>query len=375
MSEKRIYLASPHMGGSEMKYVKEAFDTNWIAPLGANVDALERLIAERAHRGYGAATVSGTSALHLAVKLCGVEQGDTVFCSAFTFLGSCDCVLYEKATPVFIESDEATYNISPFFLEQAFKAAKKKGKLPKAVIAVDLYGTAADYDGIVPICKEYGVPLIEDAAEALGGFYKGKPLGSFGELSVFSFNGNKIITASGGGMLLTDDKAEAEKARFWSTQSKEKTPWYDHKEVGYNYRMSNISAGIARGQLDVLDLRVKQKKAIHERYVKAFEHSALHIFEPPRGDANYWLTYGVIDEKCPVGFMDVISALAAANIESRPLWKPMQMQELFRGCEYYGDGFGERVFSRGLCLPCDTKMTEDQQDEVIHTVKAALGEN
>ncbi len=371
MSE-RIYLASPHMGGGEQKYIKEAFDTNWIAPLGANVDALEELCAGYVGKGYGAATVSGTSAIHLALKLCGVGRGDTVFCTDFTFMGSCDGVMYEGARPVFIGSEPNTWNMSPEHLERAFAAADKRGKLPKAVIIVDLYGTAADYDSLLPVCARYGVPVIEDAAEAFGGEYKGKKLGSFGALSVLSFNGNKIITASGGGMLLTDEKSQADKARFWSTQSRENRLWYEHREVGYNYRMSNICAGIARGQMEVLEERVAQKKTVHDRYAEVFKQSALGVFDPPRGDANYWLSVGVIDEKSEVAFSDVIAALSDENIESRPLWKPMHMQPLFEDCEYYGDRTEERLFARGLCLPSDTKMTEEQQARVIRAVKGAL---
>lgn len=374
MSEKRIYLASPHMGGGEQKYIKEAFDTNWIAPLGANVDALEEQCAKYVGKGYGAATCSGTSAIHLALKLLGVGEGDTVFCTDFTFMGSCDGVMYEKAKPVFIGSEPNTMNMSPEYLEEALKTAKKRGKLPKAIVIVDLYGTAAEYDALLPIAEKYGIPVIEDAAEAFGGSYKGKKLGSFGAASILSFNGNKIVTSSGGGMLLVDEKAQADKARFWATQSREKAPWYEHREIGYNYRMSNICAGIARGQMEVLDLRVAQKKAIHERYVEAFEVSALKVYQPPRGDSNYWLSIGVLDKSCKVKFTDVIDALGKQNIESRPLWKPMHMQSLFKDCEYYGDDFDEDYFSRGICLPSDTKMTEDEQSRVIAAVKGALGE-
>ncbi|MCH5162004.1 MAG: aminotransferase class I/II-fold pyridoxal phosphate-dependent enzyme [Clostridiales bacterium] len=362
------------MGGGEQKYIQEAFDTNWIAPLGKNVDELENICAKFVGKGYGAATVSGTSAIHLALKLCGLSEGDTVICSDFTFMGSCDGVMYEKATPVFVGSEKDTLNMSPEHLDSALKAAKKKGKLPKAIIIVDLYGTAADYDKLLPVADSYGVPVIEDAAEAFGGSYKGKKLGGFGKYSILSFNGNKIITASGGGMLLTGDKADADKAKFWSTQSREKAVWYEHREVGYNYRLSNICAGIARGQMEVLEKRVAQKKAIHARYAEAFKSSALHIFMPPRGDSNYWLSVGVIDKSSKVKFTDIIDALAARNIESRPLWKPMHLQPLFAGCEYYGDGLEEDAFSRGICLPSDTKMTEEEQMRVIETVKGALGE-
>lgn len=372
--KKRIYLASPHMGGSELKYVHEAFDTNWVAPLGANVDALERMCADYVGMAHGAATVSGTSAIHLAVKLLGIKRGDGVFCSTFTFMGSLDGAYYEGAELTFIDSEPQTFNMSPEFLERALCDAKKAGKLPKAVLVVDLYGTAADYDRLCPICKKYGVPLIEDAAEAFGGEYKSKKLGSFGDLSILSFNGNKIITASGGGMLLTRTKEQAEKARFWSTQSREKAAWYEHKEIGYNYRMSNICAGIARGQMDVLDVRVAQKKAIHKKYLEAFKGTCLHVFDPPRGDSNNWLSFGYLDKNCKAGFMDIINALAANNIESRPLWKPMHKQPLFKGSAYYGDGFSEDVFSRGICLPSDTKMTDEEQAEVIRVIKKTIGE-
>lgn len=362
------------MCGAEQKYIKQAFDTNWIAPLGENVDALEALCAKYVGKGYGSATVSGTSAIHLALKLLGVGAGDTVLCSDFTFMGSCDGVMYEKAKPVFIGSESKTWNMSPEFLEKALSDAKKRGVSPKAIIIVDLYGTAADYDELIPIAKSYGVPVIEDAAEAFGGEYKGKKLGSFGDISILSFNGNKIITASGGGMLLVDEKAQADKAKFWSTQSREKAPWYEHREVGYNYRLSNICAGIARGQMEVIEERVAQKKKIHEIYASAFKNSALEIFEPPRGDSNYWLTVGAIEKDRAVKFTDIIEALAANNIESRPLWKPMHLQPLFADCKYYGDGFDEDVFSRGICLPSDTKMTEDEQARVIAAIKGALGE-
>lgn len=372
MAENRIYLASPHMCGAEQKYIKQAFDTNWIAPLGANVDALEGLCASYVGKAFGAATVSGTSAIHLALKLCGVGDGDTVFCSDFTFMGSCDGVLYERARPVFIGSERDTWNMSPEHLERAFAAAKSKNAMPQAVVIVDLYGTAANYDELLPICEKYGVPVIEDAAEAFGGRYRGKNLGAFGALSVLSFNGNKIITASGGGMLLSDSKEHIDKARFWSTQSRERALWYEHREVGYNYRMSNICAGIARGQMEVLGERVAQKKAIHKTYVEAFSGTALSVFEPPRGDSNNWLSVGVLDKDCGVKFTDVIDALARENIESRPLWKPMHMQPLFKECEYYGDGTEEDLFSRGLCLPSDTKMTEKQQQRVIDAIKGAL---
>lgn len=371
VTNKRIYLSSPHMGGGEMKYIREAFDTNWVAPLGANVDALERECAAYVGKAFGSATVSGTSAIHLALKLCGVESGDTVFCSTFTFMGSCDGVMYERARPVFIESESATCNMSPAFLREALARAKKRGELPKAVIAVDLYGTAADYDAIVPLCAEYGVPLIEDAAEAFGGEYKGKKLGSFGALAILSFNGNKIITSSGGGMLLTDLAEQAEKAKFWSTQSREKARHYEHKEVGYNYRMSNICAGIARGQMEVIDARVRQKKAIHDRYTAAFAGTEFSVFQPPEGYANYWLSFGVL-ETDRVGYTDLIDALEKENIESRPLWKPMHAQPLFEGCAYFGDGFSERMFARGLCLPSDTKMTEAEQDRVVRVIKGVL---
>lgn len=370
--KKRIYLASPHMGGREMEYIKEAYDTNWIAPLGANVDALEQMCATYVGKDYGVATVSGTSAIHLAIKLLGINCGDSVFCSSFTFLGSLGGALYEGADITFIDSEDNTFNMSPRYLEQALKDAKSNNRLPKAVIIVDLYGTAAEYDELLFICDKYNIPVIEDAAEAFGGNYKNKRLGSFGDISVLSFNGNKIITASGGGMLLTSKKEYADKARFWSTQSREKALHYEHKEIGYNYRMSNICAGIARGQMFVLDERVRQKIEIHKRYVKAFANSALKIFIPPREDSNYWLSFGVLDDESKILPLNIINALEKENIESRPLWKPMHLQPLFSNYKYYGNGFSQRMFERGICLPSDTKMTEEEQNKVIHVIKGAL---
>jgi pyridoxal phosphate-dependent aminotransferase EpsN len=373
--KERVYLSSPHMCGEEMKYVNEAFETNWIAPLGKNVDNFENETAEYIGVKYAAATVSGTSAIHLALKRLGVGMGDYVFCSSLTFSGSCNPIAYEKAIPVFVDAEPETFNMSPIALEKAFVWAKKHGKMPKAVIIVDLYGTSANYNELLPICKKYGVPVIEDAAEALGASYNGKKCGSFGQLSILSFNGNKIITTSGGGMLLSNDDAAIKKARFWSTQSRDAAPHYQHTEIGYNYRMSNICAGIGRGQLTALNRRVAQKTAIHKRYVSFFAGTDFEIIEPPAGTANYWLTLGKINGG-KITYLDIIDALSANNIEARPIWKPMNLQPVFAASPFFSHydeenarSAGEDLFNSGICLPSDTKMTEDTQNRVMQIIK------
>ena len=365
---ERIYLSSPHMCGREMAYIKEAFDTNWIAPLGKNVDEFEKEVAAYVGMKHAAALVSGTGAIHLALKWFGVKQGDYVFCSSLTFSGSCNAILYEKANPVFIDSEPCSYNMSPVALEKAFAEAKKINKMPKAVIIVNLYGTSADYGKLLPICKHYGVPVIEDAAESLGACYKGQQTGSFGDAAILSFNGNKIITTSGGGMLLCNDEQAIKKARFWATQSREPALHYQHAEIGYNYRLSNICAGIGRGQLTVLNERIVEKGTLHSRYVEYFKGTALEIIEAPKGMSNYWLTVARLKTD-KINYTDIIQFLAAENIESRPIWKPMHMQPVFDGCKYYshseGSDVSEGLFYNGICLPSDTKMTAEQQNRVM----------
>lgn len=379
MSEekKRIYLASPHMGGLEEAFVKEAFDTNWIAPLGANVDGFERELAEYVGIKNGAALSSGTAAIHMALKAIGVKKGDKVFCSSLTFAASCNPIVYEGAIPVFIDSEPKTQNMSPIALEKAFKDFEKKGEMPKAVIVVNLYGQSADMDKILEICNRYNVPVIEDAAESLGATYKGKHSGTFGEYGIYSFNGNKIITTSGGGMLVSNNEEGINKVRFWSTQAREKARHYEHKELGYNYRMSNIVAGIGRGQLRVLEDRVAKKKEIFERYKEAFKDIEDIEMMPvcEYGEPNYWLTTITLKENSKVKPLDIILALEKENIESRPIWKPMHMQPYYEKCDFYSHkekreiSISEDIFNRGVCLPSDTKMTKEEQERVINIIK------
>lgn len=381
--ENRLYLASPHMGGEEMKYIQEAFDLNWIAPLGKNVDEFEKEIANYVGVGYAAALSSGTSAIHLALKWLGIKEGDKVICSSLTFSGSCNSILYEKAIPVFIDCEPETYNMSPIALKRALEKAKNENNMPKAAIIVDLYGAPADYDKLLPILKEYNIPVIEDAAESLGATYHGRKVGSFGDLSILSFNGNKIITTSGGGILLCNDENAIKKARFWATQSRDPAPYYQHSEIGYNYRMSNICAGIGRGQLKVLDLRVRQKREIHTRYLNAFKNSCkFSIINSTCGEPSCWLSIGLLKNENTDGidYMKIYDELNKNNIESRPLWKPMHLQPIFSDYEFYshhesGESISENAFKRGICLPSDTKMTEEQQNEVIKIIKKVLNED
>lgn len=380
MSEenKRIYLASPHMGGLEEVFVKEAFDTNWIAPLGANVDGFEKELSEYVGSKTGAALASGTAAIHMALKAVGVKKGDKVFCSSLTFAASCNPIIYEGGIPVFIDSEPESHNMSPVALEKAFKAYEEKGEMPKAVIVVNLYGQSADMDKIMEICKKYNVPIIEDAAESLGATYKGKHSGTFGEYGIYSFNGNKIITTSGGGMLVSNNEEGIAKVRFWSTQARDKARHYEHTELGYNYRMSNIVAGIGRGQLRVLEDRIAKKKEIFETYKEAFKEIEDIEMMPvcEYGEPNYWLTTITLSENSKVKPLDIILALEKENIESRPIWKPMHIQPYYKEYEFYLHNdeeeisVSEDIFNRGVCLPSDTKMTKEEQERVIKIIKA-----
>lgn len=379
MSEenKRIYLASPHMGGLEEVFVKEAFDTNWIAPLGANVDGFEKELSEYVGSKTGAALASGTAAIHMALKAVGVEKGDKVFCSSLTFAASCNPIIYEGGIPVFIDSEPESHNMSPVALEKAFKAYEEKGEMPKAVIVVNLYGQSADMDKIIEICKKYNVPIIEDAAESLGATYKGKHSGTFGEYGIYSFNGNKIITTSGGGMLVSNNEEGIAKVRFWSTQARDKARHYEHTELGYNYRMSNIVAGIGRGQLRVLEDRIAKKKEIFEIYKEAFKDIKDIEMMPvcEYGEPNYWLTTITLNENSKVKPLDIILALEKENIESRPIWKPMHIQPYYKEYEFYSHNdeeeisVSEDIFNRGVCLPSDTKITDKEQKRVIEIIK------
>lgn len=378
MSEenKRIYLASPHMGGLEEVFVKEAFDTNWIAPLGANVDGFEKELSEYVGSKTGAALASGTAAIHMALKAIGVKKGDKVFCSSLTFAASCNPIIYEGGIPVFIDSEPESHNMSPVALEKAFKAYEEKGEMPKAVIVVNLYGQSADMDKIIEICKKYNVPIIEDAAESLGATYKGKYSGTFGEYGIYSFNGNKIITTSGGGMLVSNNEEGIAKVRFWSTQARDKARHYEHTELGYNYRMSNIVAGIGRGQLRVLEDRIAKKKEIFETYKEAFKNIEDIEMMPvcEYGEPNYWLTTITLNENSKVKPLDIILALEKDNIESRPIWKPMHIQPYYKEYDFYSHNedeisVSEDIFNRGVCLPSDTKMTKEEQERVIKIIK------
>jgi pyridoxal phosphate-dependent aminotransferase EpsN len=376
----RIYLSPPHMGGREMEYIKEAFDTNWIAPYGPSINAFEGEMANYVGVESALALTSGTAGNHLALRWLGVQQGDTVFCSDFTFIGSCDAILYEKCEPVFIDSEPDSWNMSPIALEKAFLWAKREGKMPKAVIIVDLYGESADWDNLLPICRKYGVPVIEDSAEALGTEYKGKKCGSFGDLSVLSFNGNKVITTSGGGMVLSSNKIAIEKMRFWSTQAREPVIWYEHKEYGYNYRMSNICACIGRGQLEYLAEKLEIRNRIHMTYRRELDHIPAQIkHTAKKGCSNYWLNLLYINTDAIIPAA-VITRLQNAEIESRPAWKPMHMQPLFKDVTFFSHNeigqhsVGETVFDHTVCLPSGDSMSMQQQQEVIDELKACFKE-
>ena len=367
---RRIYLSSPHMSdeGYEMQYIQEAFDTNWIAPLGNNVDQFEKELAAKVGTGSAAALSSGTAAIHLALKAAGVGPGDIVFCSTLTFSASANPILYEHAVPVFIDSDEKTWNMSPERLEEAFQKYPKA----KAVIVVHLYGLAADMDRILDICKRYNAVVIEDAAESLGTLYKGKYTGTFGDYGVYSFNGNKIITTSGGGMLVSRNAERIAKARFWATQSRDPARHYQHSEIGYNYRMSNVVAGIGRGQLRVLDQRVEKKRYIFEYYRRALSGVEGIEFMPVRewNEPNFWLSCITLTGR--VRPLDVMLALEAENIESRPVWKPMHLQPVFEKYDAIGGEVAERLFENGVCLPSDTKMTDEDLERVTEIIKRLL---
>ncbi|WP_235068978.1 DegT/DnrJ/EryC1/StrS aminotransferase family protein [Turicibacter sp. TJ11] len=376
MSE-RIYLASPHMSeqGYEQQYVKEAFETNWVAPLGPNVTNFEQELADYVGVQWASALSSGTAAIHLGLKALGVKKGDVVFCSTLTFSASCNPILYLGATPVFIDSDAKTWNMCPKALKLAFEESEKNNQLPKAVVVVNLYGQSADLDPILELCQKYGVPILEDAAESLGATYKGRMSGTIGDIGIYSFNGNKIITTSGGGMLVSNNEAYTKKATFWATQSRENERHYEHQELGYNYRMSNVVAGIGRGQLKVLNDRIQKKKEIYEIYQESFkdieEIEMMNICD--FGKSNYWLSVMTLKEDSKVKPLDIMLALEQENIESRPVWKPMHLQPVFKQYPFFTASketpVSEDFFYRGVCLPSDTKMTKEQQQKIISRIK------
>lgn len=374
--DKKILLASPHMSkeGYEQEYIKEAFDTNWIAPLGANVNNFEKELAEYVGIEDAAALSSGTAAIHMGLKAIGIKKGDIVFCQALTFSASANPIIYEEATPVFIDSEYETWNMDPKALEKAFEKYT-----PKAVIVVHLYGIPAKMDEIMKICQKHNVPILEDAAESLGATINNKQTGTFGNFGAFSFNGNKIITTSGGGMLVSNDKEKIAKVRFWSTQSREKARYYQHKEIGYNYRLSNISAGIGRGQLKVLDERIAKKTEIYKTYQKAFEDIREINMQPymQNSKPNFWLSAMILDQNSKITPLQIIEALEKENIESRPIWKPMQLQPVFEDYDFItlDKKVSEDIFNRGVCLPSDTKMTKEEQEKVIEVIKNLFKKN
>ncbi len=363
----KIYLSSPHMSdeGYEMQYIQKAFDTNWIAPLGENVNEFEKELATRVGTKSAAALSSGTAAIHMALKAVGVGAGDIVFCPTLTFSATANPIIYQNAIPVFIDSDFETWNMSPSALEAAFEKYK-----PKAVLVVHLYGLSSDMDKIIEICNKHNVPIIEDAAESLGTLYKGRHTGSFGDFGIFSFNGNKIITTSGGGMLVSENEERIAKVRFWATQSRDPAKHYQHSELGFNYRMSNVVAGIGRGQLKVLDKRVEKKRAIFEFYKRELGELAGVEMMPINAwnEPNYWLSCVTLNGQ--VRPMDIMDALEKENIESRPIWKPMHMQPFFAEYDFINEGVSEKIFENGVCLPSDTKMTNEDLDRIVKIIRS-----
>ena len=389
--QNKVWLSSPTMHGEELRYMQQAYDTNWMSTVGVNINEAERLACEKTGSRFAVGLASGTAALHMAVKLAGVQAGDKVFCSDMTFAATVNPVVYEKAIPVFIDTEPDTWNMDPVALEKAFDLYPDV----KVVILVHLYGTPAKVDEILDICRRHNAILIEDAAESLGATYKGRQTGSIGTYNCISFNGNKIITGSSGGMLLTDDEAAADKVRKWSTQSRENAPWYQHEELGYNYRMSNVIAGVVRGQFPHLEEHIAQKKAIYERYKEGFKDLpvTMNPFEEC-AEPNYWLSCMLIDEgamcpqileatkatyekqpgkTCP---MEILEKLAQANAEGRPIWKPMHLQPVHRESPFVpanpGMDVGLDIFQRGLCLPSDNKMTKAQQEQIICIVRSCF---
>ncbi len=375
---KRIYLSPPSMTGKEKKFVKEAFKSNWISPLGPQVDAFEQEICQVVGVNHGLATSSATTAIHLALLYLNVKAGDLVFCSDFTFSGSCNPILYLDAKPVFIDCEPESWNMSPTALKKAFEWAAKEKKLPKAVIVVDIYGQSADWDELIPICEHYGVPIIEDSAQSLGATYQGKPCGSFGLFGIFSFNGNKIVTTSGGGMVVSKDTKSIDKMRYWASQSKEPGESYLHREVGYNYQLSNISAAIGRGQLLSLSDFIASRKTIWFKYFDAF--CSLPISTQPlteKGESNYWLSSFLLDEDVSVKPRDIIQALKKENIEAKTLFRPMHLQPIFKNCPFFSsngqdESIGEQLFSTGFSLPSSSHLLGSEQKKVIQTIQKVL---
>jgi pyridoxal phosphate-dependent aminotransferase EpsN len=370
---KRIYLSPPHLDGGERTFLLQAFDSNWITTLGPQVDAFEADICTMTGVGHSAALSSGTAALHLALIMLGIGPGDEVICSDLTFAATANAIKYVGATPVFIDSDPETWNIDPALLAQELQSCDKRGSLPKAGIIVDLYGQCADYARSIQICSSYGLPIIEDAAEALGATHNGKAAGKFGAMAIYSFNGNKIITTSGGGMLVSDSPEFVRKAKFLSTQARDPAPHYEHSQIGYNYRMSNLLAAVGRGQLARLDAKIAHRKEINLYYRKNLGDLPGFEFMPiaEYGTPNYWLTVILITPAIFGADREAVRlALEAENIESRPIWKPMHMQPVFKGCRVRGGKVSEDLFARGLCLPSGTQMTDEDLERIVSIIRA-----
>ena len=368
--EKKVWLSSPTMHGDEIKYVEEAYNTNWMSTVGANINEVEKNICNKVGCKYAVALSSGTAALHLAMKLAGIKTGEKVFCSDMTFSATVNPIIYEGGIPVFIDTEYDSWNMDPVALEKAFELYPEV----RIIVVAHLYGTPGKIDEIFAIAKKHNATIIEDAAESLGATYKGKQTGTFGKYGIFSFNGNKIITTSGGGMLVSDDEERIQKVRFWATQSRDKARYYQHSEIGYNYRMSNIVAGIGRGQLKVLNDRLAKKKEIYETYKEAFKDIQEIEMKPVPADTkpNYWLSTMLLKEGSKVTPLNVMEALDKENIESRPIWKPMHIQPVFEKFDFIKveeKPISEDIFARGVCLPSDTKMTKEEQQEVIRIIK------
>jgi len=377
--DEQILLSTPHLGTWEREFVDEAFRTNWIAPLGPNVDGFERELAEHVGASYAAALSSGTAAIHLALRMLNVGVGDVVFCSSLTFVASANPIVYQGAQPVFIDSEPESWNMSPLALEKAFAWAKHEGKMPKAVIVVNLYGQSADMDPIMALCQQYGVPVVEDAAESLGAKYKGKASGTFGLMGIYSFNGNKIITTSGGGMLISEDEGLIKQARFLATQARDPAPHYEHTQIGFNYRMSNILAGVGRGQLRVLDERVAARRRVYQHYRESLGHleQIQWMPEPEWSFSTHWLTVCTLDTSNSGGVTnsEIIKKLAEEKVEVRPVWKPMHLQPVFAKCpsfDHEKESVSARLFKDGICLPSGSNLSDEQLERVVNLIKHVL---
>lgn len=375
----RIYLSPPHMGIYEQEYIDQAFITNWIAPTGPNVEAFEREMADYVGVRDAVALSSGTAAIHLALKLLNVSRGDLVFCSSLTFSASANPIIYEGAVPVFIDSEPGSWNMSPQALETAFNGVSRLGKKPRAAVIVNLYGQSADYDELLEICNAYNVPVIEDAAESLGATYHDKRSGSLGKFGIFSFNGNKIITTSGGGMLVSNDTEALNKARYWATQARDQARHYQHSEIGYNYRLSNVLAGIGRGQLRVIEERLSARRKIFTRYREELADFEGIGFMPEAayGRSNCWLTVMTINQAATgLNASELMDAMDSENIESRPVWKPLHLQPVFKHCDYYphstGSSISEGLFWDGICLPSGSNLKDAEQERIIAILKKIL---